>query len=421
MSLLAVLLLASGGLPLTSSEARSKPKPDPWQPLRDQLDAWVFTENFAVSVGNASHGVVFSYEHGSMTMRTKVGTASTSKWPMAMMFVGLVNDGTIESLDDPVNQYVKWWTKDQKDPRSRVTLRHLLSFTSGFGGGSPGLAGQVMDDADRNVSSSCLDNPRGNYLSCAQQIYEGVQMQGEPGTVYSYNSYHLQLAGAVAQYASGLSIQRIIHKYLFRAFGMSQTSCPGSNPELAVCLITTGHDYGNFLAGVESYKVLPKSLVDASEKDYTPFLSDYYTLYGDYGFGHFLECFDNPAGFTADCKKAQVHCDPGAFGFYPLIDRANGYWMQIVAFENGKFYPRSGIPEYLRVAVKPLVDAIMGGDPYVSYTASHHFPEFQALTLSDVNYIAKCYTDPQACANSQLMPGHLRHAGKQQDAATLMV
>jgi CubicO group peptidase (beta-lactamase class C family) len=405
---------------LVAGEA--KPKPDPFQPLRDQLDAWVFTENFAVSVGNSSHGTVFSYEHGKMTMHTKVGTASTSKWPLAMMFVGLVNDGTIKSLDDPAHKYVTWWTSDPKDKRSRVTLRHLLSFTSGFGGGAPGIAGKsVADNAENSSATSCLGHYWANYLGCAKQIYNTVSMQGEPGTVYSYNSYHLQLAGAVAQFASGLTIQQILRKYLFKPYGMTQTTCQGKNPELAVCLTTTGHDYGNFLAGVEGYKVLPKSLVDESEKDYTPFLSNYYTLYGDYGFGHFLECFDNPAGYTEECKKAQVHSDPGAFGFYPLIDRANGYWMQIVAFESGQFYPRSGIPEYLRVAVKPLVDAIMTGDPYVPYTATHHYPEFQALTLSDVNYIAKCYTNPQACQSSQLMPGPLRHNLHKQETATLMV
>merc|ERR1719313_2530960 len=109
-----------------------------------------------------------------------------------MMFVGLVNDGTIKSLDDPAHKYVTWWTSDPKDKRSRVTLRHLLSFTSGFGGGAPGLAGQtVKDNVDDASATKCLNNRFGNYLSCAQAIYETVSMLGEPGTVYSYNSYHL--------------------------------------------------------------------------------------------------------------------------------------------------------------------------------------------------------------------------------------
>jgi len=59
--------------------------------------------------------------------------------------------------------------------------------------------------------------------------------------------------------------------------------------------------------------VLPKNLVEASEVDATPFLSKDYTLYGNYGFGHFLECFDSVAGFTSDCRDAAIHADPGEY------------------------------------------------------------------------------------------------------------
>merc|ERR1719198_888860 len=78
---------------------------------------------------------------------------------------------------------------------------------------------------------------------------------------------------------------------------------------------------------------MSKSIIDASEHDYTPFMKDEYTLYGDYGFGHFLMCFDSYNGFTKQCQEAQSHMDPGAFGFIPIIDRKYGYYMQVVAAE----------------------------------------------------------------------------------------
>jgi hypothetical protein len=137
----------------------------------------------------------------------------------------------------------------------------------------------------------------------------------------------LQLAGAIAVKASGLGIQDVLDKYLYKAYGMDETSCEGTNPALAVCYTTTGHDYGKFLEGVLSYKPLSKEIVDASETDHTPFMAKEPTMYGDYGFGHFLFCFDNPRGFTDTCKEAQVHADPGGFGYYPLIDRKNGFYM----------------------------------------------------------------------------------------------
>jgi hypothetical protein len=47
---------------------------------------------------------------------------------------------------------------------------------------------------------------------------------------------------------------------------------------------------------------------------------------------------------------------------------------QVAAFESDQFYPRSGIPEYLRLLAKPLVDDIMQGDPYAKYEFGHHTP-----------------------------------------------
>jgi len=233
-------------------------------------------------------------------------------------------------------------------------------------------------------------------VNCAKQIYEKVKLEGVPGEVYSYNSNHLQIAGAVAVAASGLSIKAIIQKYLFHDFGMNESEYPGSNPDLATMLRTTGYDYEQFLSGLLSYKARSKQIVDASEEDATPFMSDYYSLYGNYGFGHFLLCFDSVDGFTEACQKAKCHIDPGAFGFYPLIDRRIGYYFELVTFETGKYYPRSGIPEYLAQAVKPLIDDIMLGRD-ISENSSHHAPGFNALSLADVNYITGCLVDPKSC------------------------
>ena len=105
-------------------------------------------------------------------------------------------------------------------------------------------------------------------------------------------------------------------------------------PQLAICLNTTARDYAYFLQSTLDHSVLPKALVDESEKDYTPFMSKLglFTIYGDYAFGHFKECYDSYEGFTAECAEANVHADPGAFGFYPLIDRKRGYVVDIYSF-----------------------------------------------------------------------------------------
>eukprot|EP00440_Ansanella_granifera_P054867 gb/GFBE01059477.1/.p1 GENE.gb/GFBE01059477.1/~~gb/GFBE01059477.1/.p1 ORF type:complete len:444 (+),score=90.86 gb/GFBE01059477.1/:1-1332(+) len=392
------------------------PETAAWAALRQLLQGWEFTTNYAVAVGN-KRGRLFTYEGGNFTMKTQIPTGSTSKWPSAMMFAGLVNDGTVKSLDDPVYRYLPWWTKDPTDPRSTVTFRMLLSFTSGFGDGHPGEESNTRAGKEwrrtnkplqeqtavpiRRLSSSECDTQKGDILKCARWIYENVKLIGTPGQVYSYNSNHLQLAAAVAVTSTGLDIKQVVEKYLLKPYNMSDSFYMGKCPDFGGSLITTGADYEQFLSGLLTYKTLKKSIIDASEEDSTPFMKDFYTLYGDYGFGHFLMCFDSFKGFTHECKQAQCHMDPGAFGFIPIIDRKHGYYMEVVAAEVAPTgsYPLSGIPEYLAVAIKPHIDAIMSGavstDPMEQLT---HNPHFLSLSVADVNYCANCKLHPKSCS-----------------------
>jgi CubicO group peptidase (beta-lactamase class C family) len=251
-----------------------------WRPLEEQLEGWSFTENFAVNVGNATH-TLFTYESVPGFMHKVVQTQSTSKWPMAMMLTGLVADGTIRSLDSRPNEYLPWWTKDPEDPRSNVTLRNLLSFTSGFGSGAAGSEGG---------DPTCMDAPLGwTFENCARNIYETTNYtkRGGPGEVFAYNSIHLQLAGAMAVAAAKLPIELLIEKYFIKAYGMNETRCAvpsRTNPQLAICLETTGYDYSKFLRSQLRREVPSRQMVFESERDYTPFMNYEYQLYGVYGF-----------------------------------------------------------------------------------------------------------------------------------------
>jgi len=395
---------------------------DRWAPLRQLLQGWEFTSNYAISVGDAKHGRLFLYEGGNFTMKTQIPTGSTSKWPSAMLFAGLVNDGTVASLDDKVSKYLPWWTKHPKDLRSTVTFRMLLSFTSGFGDGHPGEEAntraarewRVAQNASRAApnlearlaaeigpeGAAQCNTATGDITACAKSIYHKVKLIGTPGKVYSYNSNHLQIAAAVAVAVTGLDIHQVVKKYLVEPYGMKDSYYAGKCPDFGGSLITTGDDYEKFLAGLLAYKPLSKAIVDASEEDSTPFMSSFYTLYGNYGFGHFLWCFDSVGGMTKQCRQDKVHADPGAFGFIPMIDRKHQYYVQLVSAEIAPTgsYPLSGIPEYLAVAVKPHVDAIMSPAPPDPAQHLTHSPELLSLGVADVNYCLNCVLHPEACS-----------------------
>jgi len=105
-----------------------------------------------------------------------------------------IQDGTIESLDDPLGKYLSWWTKNETDLRSTVTMRMLLSFTSGFGGGHPGeemntrqaREWRARNSPVQNVYLDACNATSGDVVECAKSIYENVKLIGTPGKVYSY-------------------------------------------------------------------------------------------------------------------------------------------------------------------------------------------------------------------------------------------
>ena len=93
--------------------------------------------------------------------------ASSSKWVggVAIMAVVAASDGRL-GLDTPAHALLPYWTDDRNDPRSRVTLRNLLAFTSGMSGGG-----------------GCEDR---DFVACAEHTYSNARSATEPGSTFEY-------------------------------------------------------------------------------------------------------------------------------------------------------------------------------------------------------------------------------------------
>lgn len=329
------------------------PVPLGWPLLRQGLDLWAsmgWDKSFSFNVGTGS-GSLFTYTKGSTDMKKRLPGASLSKWPATLALAGLVADGTM-SFDDKANKYLDWWSKDPSDPRSNITLRHLLTFQSGY-------------TSDPRVL--CQYNPFANFLKCAETLYNSAKISSPPGQTWSYISIHLQLAAAMAVSASGLTPQRILQRYLYQPLGMNGTSWfPKKNPMMAAGIITTGADFEKMLRKMLTYEFLGQKVLSEMEQDWSAPVSPCGDgWFGHYGMGHWFDCMGygsgqakgSSAALSKWCTEEKIQAGPGAFGFFPLIDRKRGYYMQIVLKEDSKC--RSEIPEYLRILAKPLVDAIL--------------------------------------------------------------
>ena len=181
-----------------------------------------------------------------MLMRTQTLMASSSKFPAAVAIAGAVSRGYL-SFETKACEVFEWWVSEPSDVRSRVTLQHLLTFTSGL----------VSSEDVGGCGVPCLGTENGTDYepeACAREIYAQGPWVARPGALWSYHSLHLQLAGAMAAKAAGLSVQELLSEFLLEPLEMGATSWIGvkdgatlvpnpRNPHLAVYMVSTGDDY----------------------------------------------------------------------------------------------------------------------------------------------------------------------------------
>jgi len=171
--------------------------------------------------------------------------------------------------------------------------------------------------------------------------------------------------------ASGLGPEKLFQKYLYEPNHMTETTwTPLKNPQFAVGITTTGSDFEKMLRNLLTYDFLGKKVLDETEKDWSapPVSPCGDGWFGHYSMGHWFDCMGYAAGQDAgaagplpqQCLEEAIPAGPGAFGYFPLLDRKRKYYMQIVLAEDSNC--RSEVPEYLRILAKPIVDSIITGE-----------------------------------------------------------
>jgi len=152
---------------------------------------------------------------------------SISKWYTVTVIGGVVAKRYM-SFDDKVSKWFKWWTTDKNDRRSRVTLRHLLTFTTGFQGGpevEPPCINLGSGMGPINAADPKVLFQRMGYgiEDCAKQIYDRQPHTAEPGSRFDYTNAHLQIALAMAVKATHMPARLLYQRYLFIPAGMRFT------------------------------------------------------------------------------------------------------------------------------------------------------------------------------------------------------
>lgn len=259
------------------------------------------------------NAVVYTSSVGSFSDGHVDEIASATKLASASTIMTLVDDGTL-SLDDPVSRYLPSFTGANSGAKASITLRQCLVHTSGLPGYSLLLPPPGAD----------------NGLTLAQIVERlaRLPLTATPGTRFAYGGVSYQIAGRVAEVASGTSWadlfqQRIAAPLNLTAFSYGNTA----NPRIGGGASASLRDYGNLLlvhlsGGLfNGRQILSQQAVAEMQRSQTG-SSPFQTLeqkqeYG-YGLSWWFDAVD------AQGNATQIS-DAGAFGAIPWIDLGRGY------------------------------------------------------------------------------------------------
>lgn len=206
------------------------------------LDAWIGATAEAREQPGLSIGIVYDQEliwakgYGYADQQKKIPatpstlyrTGSISKLFTSTAILQLRDAGKLQ-LDDPIAKTLSWFKIKNPDPTRAITIRHLLTHTSGL----PRDAGGV------NWSDLTFPSREAMIRRLAEQ-----EMVWPAETEWRYSNLAFSLAGEIVSTASGESWAHYVEKHILAPLGMMATR---ALPDLGLAGLATG--YGRRVPG----------------------------------------------------------------------------------------------------------------------------------------------------------------------------
>lgn len=292
--------------------------------LDRRIQQWIdksYYPGAAIIIGRGK-SVLHERFFGQYEPETVVYLASAGKWLAAATIASVVEDTELD-WDDSVEQ---WLPEFRGQPEGKAKLRQLLSHSSG-----------IRDYQPR-------DRKRDTYQALSESVEHIVPLEpsSAPGERFEYGGLAMQVAGRMAEVATGKDWETLFQERIAMPLGMTDTHFTpvdevggGHAPMLGGGARGTLHDYASFLQMIaanglfDGRRILSESSIKEMQADQvrgaTLPESNYVerarglTHNGIYGLGQWREIVDeegNPLLITS----------PSWAGTYPFIDKQRGVW-----------------------------------------------------------------------------------------------
>jgi serine-type D-Ala-D-Ala carboxypeptidase/endopeptidase len=347
--LLSRILVASALLVLSACDGDDSPAPAPVPDAFAAVDAAARDayDKHAVPMGLAVYDAagtrVFERMYGDFSADRRVAIASASKLVSGVTLLRLIDAGYL-TLDSTTGQWLGW-----EGTKGEITLRHLLSFTSGL-----------------EPENACTYQPAIPLEECVDAIAQ-ADLLGPPGSRFDYGSTHLHVAALMAEVAVGSDWNAIFDAQLREPLRLAPEfayySAPRQgldprpiNPLLAGGMRASMNDYAHVLRFV-----FDKGKWQGSQL-MSPDLFDLQSIapYPDAVIGTSPNLMNARYGLTAwlECPTPATGCaaisSPGLFGFTPWLDRTAGYYA-ILGMQLDDLQSDRRIGTEIQQTLKPLI------------------------------------------------------------------
>ncbi len=155
--------------------------------------------DFATGVVNAHTGV-------RTTPDSIFQIGSNTKLFTTTLVMQLVDAGQV-ALDDPVTSHLTGFSLADRDAASEITVRHLLTHTSGIQGDDFEGFGRGDEAIERFVASLA-----------------GIDLVHRPGEMWSYCNTGFIVAGRLAEVLTGIPYHRLVRERICGPLGLTRTA-----------------------------------------------------------------------------------------------------------------------------------------------------------------------------------------------------
>lgn len=115
-----------------------------------------------------------------------------------------IDQGRIKNIDQRLFDFFPLFTKYAEGKKKDITIRHLLTMTSGL-----------------NWNESYNDSLKKHDVTYALDFILRQPLVSEPGSKFSYNSGSTQLLAQIVEKATGMDIEKFVVKHLFEPLGIN--------------------------------------------------------------------------------------------------------------------------------------------------------------------------------------------------------